>query len=397
MPTLPNTRWLAALLLLASAHCHTQPAPPLAGTVTLTRDWKPMIYLIRPQSFGEIAASFTGQVVDSAQLAPDGQFAFTHLPLSNEPTLFELCVQPVGSRYANQLLDDNPTLSNYAPVVLKQGEPLYVMAHAPRFQATFLVKYPTLNNLLLRRLTSLRYSSYQTQAPLLAPGQPHDENNLLAYEDAVRQFREPLMAFADTCQSLLPALVATRWVSPNSDYERVPEFVFRQCEKWQKKAPYHPFSAQLCQVAGRDKLPVLTGDTLLNFPLPMVSGDTLPLHQLLGKRLTVLDVWASWCAPCRRENREVLVPLWDKYRTQGLQIVGYSIDAGSDAWRAAIAKDQAAWPHASHLTGDSTPFTEALRITTIPANFLLDAQGRVVAKNLHGAALTRFVVEYLKS
>jgi thiol-disulfide isomerase/thioredoxin len=140
----------------------------------------------------------------------------------------------------------------------------------------------------------------------------------------------------------------------------------------------------------------MIGDQFPNALLPMASGDTLNVHVLLGSRLTILDVWASWCMPCRGENKEVLSPLWAQYKESGLKIVGYSIDSNPNAWKAAITKDNAVWPHASHLSGDATPLLETLRITTIPANFMLDATGKVVAKNLHGADLQAFVAAYLK-
>jgi thiol-disulfide isomerase/thioredoxin len=79
--------------------------------------------------------------------------------------------------------------------------------------------------------------------------------------------------------------------------------------------------------AARDKLPVMTGDKMPDLQLPLVNGDTLPLFSLLGKKLTLVDVWASWCAPCRKESKEELLPLWNRYRDKGFQIIGYSIDA----------------------------------------------------------------------
>ncbi len=107
-----------------------------------------------------------------------------------------------------------------------------------------------------------------------------------------------------------------------------------------------------------------------------------------------MDIWASWCAPCRKESREVLTPLWHDFQDKGLQIIGYSIDANENAWKSAILKDGANWKQASHLTGDSTPFMETLRITTIPANYLLDGDGKILAKNLHGDDLGDFVKRY---
>lgn len=267
-------------------------------------------------------------------------------------------------------------------------------AQAGNLQASAHFERSSYDNAVLSSLIKTRNAAYNEQRALLGNPEHPDENNLLAVEDALALFRAPMMAFADTTNSVWAALVATRWVSPEGDFERVPEFIARQCGRWSEKNAENILVAGLCEKADKQHLPVLQGDLIPDFALPMSNGDTVTLHSLLGERLTILDIWASWCMPCRRENRDVLLPIWTEFHSKGVQIVGYSIDSGAQAWRAAIAKDQAAWPHASHLTGDATPFMDALRISTIPANFVLDKEGRVVAKNLHGAALKAFVEGY---
>ena len=204
------------------------------------------------------------------------------------------------------------------------------------------------------------------------------------------------MKFANESTDLFPAMVAIRWVSIDGDYERVPEFLFKQCEKWKNSNQDHPFVIQLCEKSNRKILPVMKGDVIPDFPLPMLSGDTIQLKELISKKLTVLDLWASWCAPCRKENRDYLVPLWDNHHKEGFQIIGYALDAGERAWKSAIKKDGAdRWLHASHLQGDESPFFNKLNIKTIPANFLIDGEWKVVAKNLHGEKLMKFVNEYM--
>ena len=91
-----------------------------------------------------------------------------------------------------------------------------------------------------------------------------------------------------------------------------------------------------------------------------------------------------------------MVPLWEKYNSEDFQIVAYGLESSEKAWDNAIEKDGAyRWLHASHLQGDQNPFMEKLRLKTIPANFLLNQEGRVLAKNLHGQDLIHFVNDYM--
>ncbi len=104
-------------------------------------------------------------------------------------------------------------------------------------------------------------------------------------------------------------------------------------------------------------------------------------------------MWASWCAPCRIENREVLVPLWNDYHNQGLQIIAYALEIDESSWRTAAENDGAnRWLQCSDLQGDyGTPFLKSVRVRTIPANFILDDKGVVIAKNIYGEALKELV------
>ena len=91
------------------------------------------------------------------------------------------------------------------------------------------------------------------------------------------------------------------------------------------------------------------------------------------------------------------MPLWDQFHDQGFQIIGYALDSSEKGWENAITKDGAdRWLHASHLQGDVSPLFEKLKMTTIPANYLVDQNGMILAKNLHGEEMTQWVADYLK-
>lgn len=388
--------FIAILTLQGATQCATQSAPLVRGKIKLSDGWRPRVYLVQARSFAEIASSFSGIVLDSAIIQEDGSFVLEQGKWPLEKGLFQLCVQKNESRFANQLLDDKPLMANYMPLVLEPQHTQVCTAEAERFQASFTLSNPGVENRALLQLRDLRHQAFQAEQHWLNAENHADENTLLDHEAALLRFQRPLMDFADSSAFLFPALVAIRWVSPKSDYERVPEFVYQQCAKWSAKNADNPMVAQLCKTGSKENLPSLIGDKVPDFALPMVHGDTLALYQLLGKKITILDIWASWCAPCRRENRDILAPIQARYQQQGVQVLGYSIDSSPAAWKAAIAKDGAAWPQASHLSGDETPFLQALRINTIPANFILDSEGKILAKNLHGKALEDFLIQYFK-
>ena len=369
----------------------------ISGVLSLSDkdDWASSIYLIKPRSLEEIGASFAGEVLDSAKIGKDGYFSFRELPASTNSILLILAVQKKGNRFPNRLNNEDLSASNYFPIIWNNQTKLKIAAAIDEFQKSFSVENPSPENAAMMELSTIRQQAFQ-QFLADRDDNSHAEEKLLALETAIANFRQPIINFAKSTDYLLPALMAIRWVSPENDYERVPEFLVNQCKKWQAKMPEHLWVNQLCKKSNPNKLPILIGAKVPNFPLPMLSNDTIDLRQLLGKQLTVLDLWASWCAPCRKENRTVLVPLWDKYHQDGFQIIGYALDSSIRGWKNAIEKDGAnRWVHASHLRGDDAPLMESFRLQTIPANLLLDTEGTIVAKNLHGEDLTKFVEAYL--
>ena len=130
-----------------------------------------------------------------------------------------------------------------------------------------------------------------------------------------------------------------------------------------------------------------------DFSGPTPSGKTLSLKEKMGK-VTIVEFWASWCRPCRVENPN-LVKTYNKYHDRGLEIVAVSLDKNKASWEKAIADDGLVWHHVSNLKYWQDPIAKLYGVRAIPASFILDAQGRIIAKGLRGAALDQKIGELL--
>lgn len=123
------------------------------------------------------------------------------------------------------------------------------------------------------------------------------------------------------------------------------------------------------------------------------SGVERSVADFKGKIL-LIDFWASWCGPCRRANPQV-VALYNKYKDQGFEILGVSLDKNAGAWKKAIIADKLTWPHISDLKGWGCEPCKEYKVSSIPKTFLLDREGKIVAKGLKGPALEAKIQEML--
>jgi len=130
-----------------------------------------------------------------------------------------------------------------------------------------------------------------------------------------------------------------------------------------------------------------------NIKLNTLDGKQFELAQLTGK-VYVIDFWASWCGPCRKENPN-MVKLYNDYHSKGLEIVGISLDKSFDPWKAAVEKDGLAWMQISDLKYWSSEAAKLYVISSIPATILVGKDGKIVARGLHGSELREAVEKLL--
>jgi len=138
------------------------------------------------------------------------------------------------------------------------------------------------------------------------------------------------------------------------------------------------------------------GQKAPDFTLNDVDGNPVTLSSRIGPKLLLIDFWAGWCSPCRVENPNV-VKIYNEFKDKGFDILGVSLDRFKDSWIKAIEDDQLPWMQVSDLNYFNSAVAKLYDVTAIPANFLLNEKGIIIAMNLRGETLYNRVKSILSS
>ena len=152
------------------------------------------------------------------------------------------------------------------------------------------------------------------------------------------------------------------------------------------------YVAELTKLADKMRITAV-GGLAADFTLNTPEGTPLSLSSLRGK-IVLIDFWASWCGPCRKENPNV-VRVYQKFKDKGFDIIGVSLDKEKSLWVKAIADDQLTWHHVSDLKFWQNEAAVKYGVQSIPCAILIDKEGKIIAKNLRGDELEKKLAELL--
>ena len=223
----------------------------------------------------------------------------------------------------------------------------------------------------------------------------------LALQDEMKELQEEYKTFElDYVKShpkaLISALVLDRAVATKAvELEEAEEIYKTLSEEIKSSKPGKQISEGIeklkaSEAAGKNSS---IGAKAPEFSGPSPDGTELALKDVMGK-VTLIDFWAGWCRPCRAENPNI-VAVYNKYHDKGLNVLGVSLDRTDEAWKKAIVEDGLVWNHISNIAYFDDKIAKLYNVDAIPAAFLLDENGIIVAKNLRGPALEAKVAELL--
>jgi len=185
------------------------------------------------------------------------------------------------------------------------------------------------------------------------------------------------------------------WIFLNDKFDMANDFAIidRMDKALFNNYPYNSIVRQFHQQVEAERKTAV-GAISPDITLPDPEGNQRSLSSLRGK-VVLIDFWASWCGPCRKENPNV-VRAYGNYKDKGFEIFSVSLDKDKDSWLKAIAADKLTWPnHVSDLKYWKSAGASAYGVTSIPYTVLIDKEGKIVAKKLRGDALERKLSELL--
>jgi len=329
-------------------------------------------------------------IIDSAQLK-NGTFQLK--TAYKEESFYQLRVEGKTTPFA-LLINDVPKIKIQAD--LNNAAQPYTTEGSPASQA----------------LTSFDKTIYEKGTKLFAAGSKRDSlqnakasDSLInaehvhaeALADSLKSFARDFLAKANSPLLTLYALSSFQNTSGNLGMQgftqgEIVDVINNAATKFPSHTALQNLKKNLPATSADQKnIPVTKA---IEFSQPGVDGKPISLSSFKGKYV-LLDFWASWCKPCRIDNPNV-VKAYKEFKDKNFTVFGVSLDLKKDAWLQAIQKDELTWSHASDLKHWSNEAAALYGVQSIPANFLIDPQGNIIAKDLHGEAIVTTLRQFIK-
>jgi thiol-disulfide isomerase/thioredoxin len=337
--------------------------------------------------------------VDSVKIASDGKFEFKkevkhpsfYLLKSTENNFLTLLVEP-GEKIT--LAAHNDSLSNPASITGSKGSEL--MVEYNRELRRTINKLTGLNQIYMENAEKPELPKLVASLDSLA--QIHLSEINTYTKKYIDENISSLVSLVALYQQVAPSVYVLNASRDIKYFMKVDSSMYSLYPDYEPVVTLHGQVKELtAQIEGETPsgTSAVSENRAPDIALPTPAGDTVRLSSTRGS-VVLLDFWASWCAPCRKENPN-LVNAYNLYHRKGFQIYQVSLDKTKEAWIKGIEDDQLEkWIHVSDVQYWNSSVVPLYKIESIPANYLLDKDGNIIASNLRGDRLMTVLAELYK-
>jgi len=330
-------------------------------------------------------------VVSQSTVLKDGAFSFTGV--LKEPANARLVLLPTGETINNQQRYEQTLSLILVPETIEVNS-TDVLQNAVVSGSLVNEEHQELNRSLQQAHSEL--SRFMAEAQNVSPEQMADAQYIdsiqTQYLILTKQADELLINFAKTHPQSFVSLMIIANLMENPESQKRASGLFNDLSAELKTTKTGKEIASYLEATTY----IAIGSPAPDFTQNDVNGKAVSLSDFKGKYV-LIDFWASWCGPCRKENPH-LVQAYHRYKDKNFEILGVSLDQGDRAaWMRAIERDQLTWPQVSDLRGWQNAVAKQYNITQIPQNLLLDPDGIIIAKNLRGSDLEIKLSEIFKN
>lgn len=364
---------LAIALFVGS--CSNKDGFSITGTITNIGDAK-KVYLLELDTFGQMTP------IDSTFLNEDKEF--TLKSKSADPAFYQVAV---GQRAFFVIAENGDEIELKADLNNPSGNyELKGSDEADKITAynKITAEYSQQNGALAEQYSKMITADQDRKDEIIA--EYNAKSQVIS-----KPFLEKSMAFIEKNKKSMTAFFAANIMvgMPHDEYEgKLIAYSKEAKETFPNNKAINSFALQM-EAAKK----VAIGSQAPTISALSPDGKIIKLSDFKGQYVLV-DFWASWCAPCRQENPN-LVASYQRFKDKNFTVLGFSLDDNEEAWKKAIVVDKLEWAQVSELRQWDSPTAQSYNVSAIPASFLIDPSGKIIAKNLRGEQLNQFLEKTL--